>query len=540
MDPAAAREPPLSGARRDSRPRGPRRAHGPRSGSRDRRRGSRPVRHGGRRPGHGPRRPRRRHHAGDLAGTTRPTPPRTCPPRLPAAIRATTRPTTPAAPLPPRPPRPASVEPTLALRDLALQRSSLPAEPARRGRPRCWPGPPTAPPTSTATATPSPRRRRSAPTWCACTTSPPARRASATTARHWPTPTATTSPTSWRSPCPRSPTCTRPTSAPATARRCPTAPAEATTGSTSTSRTSAPVVSTATAPPTRILSGHARPPGPTACSTTTTRPTSSRPHTPIAEPPGHRRPRVLPRRAVRLRHRRGRLVHGGHRHLGRGRGLRRCQRQRQYLDSSPLTEPRRSMDQFSRRLPLRHLELLPLPDREIPPRRTAACRPSSAACGAGPTTPRAGPDNYSLEAVRKTLQQRGTSLTKAFARFAQANRMPGRSYDEGKHYPKAPLAKTYRLTSGQRQAPRYSTRLDHLASTTVRYVPSKGLGGRDLAPAAPGPPEPALPRDGGRGHRRTRSTTKPTVRLIKLDADGNGRINAKFTQGKTPGSRSPW
>ena len=39
--------------------------------------------------------------------------------------------------------------------------------------------------------------------------------------------------------------------------------------------------------------------------------------------------RVLPRRAVRLRHRRGPVVHGGHRHLGRGRGLRPGQRQRQ-------------------------------------------------------------------------------------------------------------------------------------------------------------------------------------------------------------------
>ena len=49
---------------------------------------------------------------------------------------------------------------------------------------------------------------------------------------------------------------------------------------------------------------------------------------PDREPPGDSGARVLPRHPVRLRLLRGRLVDGGHGGLGRGRGVRRGQRQR--------------------------------------------------------------------------------------------------------------------------------------------------------------------------------------------------------------------
>ena len=58
---------------------------------------------------------------------------------------------------------------------------------------------------------------------------------------------------------------------------------------------------------------------------------------PAREPPGHRRPRVLPRHPVRLRPLRGQLAPRGHRRLGRGRGLRRASTTTcQYLRRSPL------------------------------------------------------------------------------------------------------------------------------------------------------------------------------------------------------------
>ena len=103
----------------------------------------------------------------------------------------------------------------------------------------------------------------------------------------------------------------------------------ATRSPTSTSPTSATTVSTATAPPT-TTSRTNRPQDTWGyCVLDNDYRKGEFPtNTPKREPPGHRGPRVLPRRPVRLRHLRGRLGHGGHRDLGRGRALRQRQRQR--------------------------------------------------------------------------------------------------------------------------------------------------------------------------------------------------------------------
>ena len=50
----------------------------------------------------------------------------------------------------------------------------------------------------------------------------------------------------------------------------------------------------------------------------------------------------------------------------------------QYLRQSPLRMPRTPMDTFGRRLPLRHLDLLPLPLRAATTSCRAGSRPSSA------------------------------------------------------------------------------------------------------------------------------------------------------------------
>ena len=118
--------------------------------------------------------------------------------------------------------------------------------------------------------------------------------------------------------------------------RSPTAAAAATASSTSTSRTSG-------RRPLRLLRPRARKAGPrgwpraTACSTTTSPGPSS---AGAAQPPGHRGPRVLPRHPVRLRLRRGRLDDGVHRHLGRGAGRRRRQRQPPVPPLRPGRRPR--------------------------------------------------------------------------------------------------------------------------------------------------------------------------------------------------------
>ena len=112
-----------------------------------------------------------------------------------------------------------------------------------------------------------------------------------------------------------------PTGLPAARRR--TAPAAATPSSTSTSRTSGRTGSSATAPPS----------APRAASQVgglrLLRPRRRLRQVPVRpaadpQPQGDRGPRVLPRGPVRLRLRRGRLVHGGHRDVDGGAGLRRA------------------------------------------------------------------------------------------------------------------------------------------------------------------------------------------------------------------------
>ena len=81
-----------------------------------------------------------------------------------------------------------------------------------------------------------------------------------------------------------------------------------------------------------------------------------------------------------------------------------------------------------------------------------------------------GLDQYSMQAVASVLKERGTSLPQMFARFADANRRPSLSYDEGavNGYPVAPTGSFTKVSRG------YTTRLDHLTSSTARFVPEAG------------------------------------------------------------------
>ena len=149
--------------------------------------------------------------------------------------------------------------------------------------------------------------------------------------------------------------------------------------------------------------------------------------TPDREHAGDRRPRVLPRGPVRLRRLRGRLVHGGHRHLGRGRGLPRHQRQpavppARTPPSGPTsrwTSTRRAgFRQYGDWIFFRYLTELP-PGQRSPSCRTWSGRMRGRADGARPV-PRhvlhAGRDGATLTGAGESFARRG------FAQFADANR----------------------------------------------------------------------------------------------------------------------
>ncbi len=89
----------------------------------------------------------------------------------------------------------------------------------------------------------------------------------------------------------------------------------------------------------------------------------------------------------------------------------------------------------------------------------------------------AGADQYSLQAVSNTIKAAGSNLTRTYASFADANRRPRTTYDEGKqlNYPTSPLVfRPVTLSPRASKTTWGSFRLDHLTNGTVRFKP-KGL-----------------------------------------------------------------
>ncbi len=86
------------------------------------------------------------------------------------------------------------------------------------------------------------------------------------------------------------------------------------------------------------------------------------------------------------------------------------------------------------------------------------------------------PNDYSVEALRRVLRAKG-GLPAVFAAYAAGNGLPERNYDEGKAYPRAAPAEATTLGK-DRPAVRYSTRINHLASKSLKLKPDDSLSGR--------------------------------------------------------------
>jgi hypothetical protein len=139
-------------------------------------------------------------------------------------------------------------------------------------------------------------------------------------------------------------------------------------------------------------------------------------------------------------------------------------------------------------------------------------------------------DQYSLQAVRNTVAAEGGSLSTQYARFADGNRRPGRTYDEGSAYPASPLRLgTSKLSSGKPRSAWKSATLDHLTSSTARFKP-KSLSSKkwrlkvqvDLA-------------DKARGSLAVVSTYlksgSVSTKFVPLSKRGNGSLRTPFSSG---------
>ena len=85
------------------------------------------------------------------------------------------------------------------------------------------------------------------------------------------------------------------------------------------------------------------------------------------------------------------------------------------------------------------------------------------------------PDQFSVQAVSTVLANRGSSLASAYASFAGANTVPGKSYPEGAFYQPTPLVSTLELSEASPSTGTQNRVLQHLTSASYAVTPGAGL-----------------------------------------------------------------
>lgn len=136
------------------------------------------------------------------------------------------------------------------------------------------------------------------------------------------------------------------------------------------------------------------------------------------------------------------------------------------------------------------------------------------------------PDDFSAQALRRTLRSRG-GLPTSYAAYAAYNTIPAATYPEGAAYPAAPV--TERTLS--RRSPRTTVRarLDHLTSRSVRITPAPGVRrGSQVVIRVDGPRRRFAPA----AHAIVvRAIGTLQQRRVVLDRRGRGEIVVRFDAG---------
>lgn len=135
-------------------------------------------------------------------------------------------------------------------------------------------------------------------------------------------------------------------------------------------------------------------------------------------------------------------------------------------------------------------------------------------------------DRYSIQGVRAYLASKKMSFPRFYAAFGAGNTIPQKVYPEGWGYPRAKLARTYKLTP-RKPAATGRTTLAHLTNRNYSFVPTTGFAGsRKLKIVVT-----ASQKTSGAAvwvliHQRD---GKVVSRGIKLNSKGQGRMFAPYT-----------
>jgi len=141
-----------------------------------------------------------------------------------------------------------------------------------------------------------------------------------------------------------------------------------------------------------------------------------------------------------------------------------------------------------------------------------------------------GPDDYSAQAIVHALHAHGTSFRDQFGDFAAWNRIPALRYSEGRHYPAAPIAASYRLGAARTSTGWLGTALKHMSSVYLAFRPGRSDGRRaHLTVQVDGPPRVTAPQA---RLLVVHASGAVTMHGFDLDRDGRGSLRVGFGRGR--------
>jgi hypothetical protein len=140
------------------------------------------------------------------------------------------------------------------------------------------------------------------------------------------------------------------------------------------------------------------------------------------------------------------------------------------------------------------------------------------------------PNLFSARAVQQALSARDRSLAGAVATFGVWNLAPGAFYEEGARYPSAPVSRQHRVNARHPIAGWSTLNVNHLATSSVSFVPGTGTpAGTSLRLALDAPA------------KRTGSAARVLIVMrsgflrmvpVTLDADGDADLRVSFSAGQ--------